>query len=389
MLLSRLPYPLEKGDKLRAYHFIKEFSKWQDIYLIAISDNKEEQKSIDELNKFCKEIHVFPISNWSILKNLFRSFVLQLPFQSGYFYNTKVATQIQFLIDQIKPDHIFLQLLRTTEYVKNMFDTNMTIDYMDAFAKGMERRIDGARFPMKQVYRMEYFRLRKYEASVYPWFKNKIIISEQDLNSLYVANIDDVQVIPNGVDTDFFVPQNVNKKYDIIFFGNMSYPPNVSAAQYLCKEILPELIKINPQIKVVIAGADPAREVQALASKNVEITGWVDDMRTLIAQSKVAVAPMLIGTGLQNKLLQAMAMRIPCVTSTLANNALGAQHGESIMVGRTTEDYVKWISALLQDELLSNKIALKGEQFVKANFNWEAYARKVHELMYPTISTKQ
>jgi len=389
VLLSRLPYPLEKGDKLRAYHFIKEFSKWQDIYLIAISDNKEEQKSIDELNKFCKEIHVFPISNWSILKNLFRSFVLQLPFQSGYFYNTKVATQIQFLIDQIKPDHIFLQLLRTTEYVKNMFDTNMTIDYMDAFAKGMERRIDGARFPMKQVYRMEYFRLRKYEASVYPWFKNKIIISEQDLNSLYVANIDDVQVIPNGVDTDFFVPQNVNKKYDIIFFGNMSYPPNVSAAQYLCKEILPELIKINPQIKVVIAGADPAREVQALASKNVEITGWVDDMRTLIAQSKVAVAPMLIGTGLQNKLLQAMAMRIPCVTSTLANNALGAQHGESIMVGRTTEDYVKWISALLQDELLSNKIALKGEQFVKANFNWEAYARKVHELMYPTISTKQ
>ena len=220
-------------------------------------------------------------------------------------------------------------------------------------------------------------------------FKNKIIISEQDLNSLYVANIDDVQVIPNGVDTDFFVPQNVNKKYDIIFFGNMSYPPNVSAAQYLCKEILPELIKVNPQIKVVIAGADPAREVQALASKNVEITGWVDDMRTLIAQSKVAVAPMLIGTGLQNKLLQAMAMRIPCVTSTLANNALGAQHGESIMVGRTTEDYVKWISALLQDELLSNKIALKGEQFVKANFNWEAYARKVHELMYPTISTKQ
>jgi glycosyltransferase involved in cell wall biosynthesis len=163
----------------------------------------------------------------------------------------------------------------------------------------------------------------------------------------------------------------------------------VSAAQYLCKEILPELIKVNPQIKVVIAGADPAREVQALASKNVEITGWVDDMRTLIAQSKVAVAPMLIGTGLQNKLLQAMAMRIPCVTSTLANNALGAQHGESIMVGRTTEDYVKWISALLQDELLSNKIALKGEQFVKANFNWEAYARKVHELMYPTISTKQ
>ncbi|MFZ9848655.1 MAG: hypothetical protein ACO3EE_10955, partial [Flavobacteriales bacterium] len=90
VLLSRLPYPLEKGDKLRAYHFIKEFSKWQDFYLLAISDKKEEQKNIDELSKFCKEIHVFPISNWSIIKNMLRSFILKLPFQSGYFYNTRV-----------------------------------------------------------------------------------------------------------------------------------------------------------------------------------------------------------------------------------------------------------------------------------------------------------
>ncbi|MFZ9956853.1 MAG: glycosyltransferase [Flavobacteriales bacterium] len=386
VLLSRLPYPLEKGDKLRAYHFIKEFSKWQDIYLIAISDKKEEQKNIDELSKFCKEIHVFPISNWSIIKNMLRSFILKLPFQSGYFYNTKVAGEIQLLIDKIKPNHIFLQLLRTTEYVKNIFDVEMTIDYMDAFAKGMERRIDGARFPMKQIYRMEYFRLRNYETRVYPWFKNKIIISEQDLNSLYIANVDDVKVIPNGVDTDYFVPALSEKKYDIIFFGNMSYPPNVSAAIYLSKEILPELLKIFPNIKVVIGGADPSREVQALANKNVEITGWVDDMRKIIAQSKVALAPMLIGTGLQNKLLQAMAMQIPCVTSTLANNALGAVHGESILVGRTTEDYVKYITQLLNDKQLSDKIAINGERFVKANFNWEAYAKKVHDLMYASES---
>ena len=382
VLLSRLPYPLEKGDKLRAYHFIKEFSKWQDVYLIAISDQEGEQSSIVELSKFCKEVHVFPISTWSILKNILRSFILKLPFQAGYFYNSKVAQDIHLLIDQIKPNHIFLQLLRTTEYVKNLFDVEMTIDYMDAFAKGMERRIDGSRFPMKQIYRIEYFRLRNYEALVYPWFKNKIIISEQDLHSLYIANVDDVKVIPNGVDTDYFVPAAREKKYDIIFFGNMSYPPNVSAAIYLCKEILPELLKSFPNLKVVIGGTDPSREVQALANKNVEITGWVDDIRNIIAQSKIAVAPMLIGTGLQNKLLQAMAMQIPCVTSTLANNALGAVHGESILVGRTTEDYVKQVSSLLNNKVLSDKIAISGEQFVKANFNWEAYARKIHKFMY-------
>ena len=229
---------------------------------------------------------------------------------------------------------------------------------------------------------MEYFRLRRYESRVYHWFKNKLIISEQDLNSLYIGNTEEVKIIPNGVDTDFFVPQNREKKYDIIFFGNMSYPPNVSAAQYLCKEILPKLQLEFPKLKVVIAGADPAREVLALANANVEITGWVDDMREVIAQSKMAVAPMLIGTGLQNKLLQAMAMRIPCVTSALANNALGATHGDSILVGRTTDDYVKHIKTLLVDKSAGDSIAINGERFVKENFNWEAYAKKVHDLMY-------
>ncbi len=378
-----MPYPLEKGDKLRAYHFIKELSKWEDIYLIAISDNEVKQEHINEVKKYCKEIHVFPISLKSIMSNMIRSFILGLPFQSGYFYNSKIAHEVELLVDKIKPDHIFLQLLRTTEYVRNIHGVNMTLDYMDAFAKGMERRIDGAYFPAKQIYRWEYDRLRKYESRVYHWFKNKLIISDQDLNSLFIGDVSSVNIIPNGVDTEYFQPTPANKEYDLLFFGNMSYPPNVSAAIYLCKEIVPLLQKNFPDLKVAIAGADPSREVQALANKNVIITGWVDDMREYIRKSKIAIAPMLIGTGLQNKLLQAMAMEIPCITSVLANNALGAKHQDSILIGRNTEDYVKQVSLLLNDRELYQKIAVNGCKYVNDNFNWEAYAKKVHHLMYP------
>ncbi|MFM7023742.1 MAG: glycosyltransferase [Flavobacteriales bacterium] len=382
IILSRIPYPLEKGDKLRAYHLIKELSKWEEIHLVAISDEPAQQSSIDELKKYCKEIHVFPISKWSIALNMFKSFIVGLPFQSGYFYNSKVAREIANLIEKNKPDHIFVQLLRTTEYVKNIHGIEMTLDYMDAFAKGMERRLESAYFPASRIYRWEYFRLRKYEGRVYHWFKNKLIISEQDLNSLFIPDTNEIQIIPNGVDTAYFSPRPMEKKYDLLFFGNMSYPPNVSAARYLCMEILPLLLAKYPNIKIAISGAEPSKEVLALASKNVDITGWIDDMRDIIAQSKIVVAPMLIGTGLQNKLLQAMAMKIPCVTSSLANNALGAENKKSILVARKKEDYVKAIELMLENPEIYDSIAQNGLDFVNANFNWEASARKLHELMY-------
>lgn len=383
IILSRIPYPLEKGDKLRAYHFIKEFSKWQEIHLVAISDEPVRQASIDELKKYCKEIYIFPISKWSIAFNMIRSFVVGLPLQSGYFYNSKVAKGIAGIVEKTKPDHIFLQLLRTTEYVKNIHGIEMTLDYMDAFAKGMERRYETAFFPINRIYKWEYFRLRKYEGRIYHWFKNKLIISEQDLNSLFIPDMKEVKIIPNGVDTDFFAPRKVEKKYDLLFFGNMSYAPNISAAKYLCEEILPLLLKNYPDIKIAISGAEPAKEVVFLADKNVVITGWINDMRDIIAQSKIVVAPMLIGTGLQNKLLQAMAMKIPCVTSALANNALGAENRESVMVAKNKEEYVRAIELLLQNPEIYNAIAENGCRFVNENFNWEASAKRVHELMYP------
>jgi len=383
LILSRIPYPLDKGDKLRAYHFIKELSKWEEIHLVALSSEPVLESSIAELNKYCKAIHIFPLSKTSILLNMIKSFLFGLPFQSGYFYNSKIAKKIEVIVEETKPNHIFLQLLRTTEYVKNIHDIDMTLDYMDAFAKGMERRLESTSFPIRKFYLWEYLRLRNYEGRIYHWFKNKLIISDQDRNSLFIPETKEISIIPNGVDTDYFTPRNAEKKYDLLFFGNMSYAPNVSAAKYLCEEILPSLLHHYPNLKIAISGAEPSAEVLALASSNVEVTGWIDDMRIPISQSKIVVAPMLIGTGLQNKLLQAMAMKIPCVTSSLANNALGAKHMDSVIVARNKEDYVAAIELLLNNETIYHKIADHGNRFVIANFNWEASARKVHLLMYP------
>jgi len=191
--------------------------------------------------------------------------------------------------------------------------------------------------------------------------------------NLTIVNInnDSIKIIPNGVDYSHFQFKDYPKEYDLIFTGNMAYPPNVDSVVYLVNNIMPIVWKENPNIKLVIAGATPDKRVLNLKSENVVVTGWVDDISEYYSKSKVFIAPMQIGTGLQNKLLEAMAMKLPCITSQLANNALGATHNENILIGINPNDYAEHVLELLSNNTLSNTIAANGYEFVKGNYTWE------------------
>jgi glycosyltransferase involved in cell wall biosynthesis len=136
-----------------------------------------------------------------------------------------------------------------------------------------------------------------------------------------------------------------------------------------------------PDTRLLISGASPSKKVLALKSEKIEVSGWVDDIRYNFAISKVLVAPMQISIGLQNKLLEAMAMQLPCVTSTLANNAIGAKHNNQIMVADTPEEYAKHIIELLENEAKAKQIALNGYRFVINNFNWQSTTAQLEKLM--------
>ncbi|HXB13638.1 MAG TPA: glycosyltransferase, partial [Bacteroidia bacterium] len=334
--LSRFPYPLEKGDKLRAYYQIKNLSAHHEVVVFALSDKTITADELKQVEKICKKAEVFHLSRFSILINLFKALFGKLPLQVAYFYSSKAKKQLDELIKNDKPDHIFCQLVRTAEYVKDNESIPKTLDYMDVFSKGVERRISTAPFYLRPIYKMEYKRLSAYEENVFTRFKNKIIISKQDRDLIPHPQKESIVVISNGVDTDYFKPSpnpspNLSpkgerfKEFDILFSGNMNYPPNIESAEYLVGKILPLVKKKYPNVKVLISGANPSQRILSLASDNVKISGWVNDIRENFACSKMLVAPMFLSIGLQNKLLEAMAMQIPCITSTLANNALGAE----------------------------------------------------------------
>jgi len=382
VLLPRIPYPLEKGDKLRAFNQIKQLAKHNEIILCALNDNPKvsEQDAFHALQPYCQSINFIRITKPQILLGLIRAFFKGLPLQCGYFYNRKAAKKIDALIAKHKPDMLFGQLLRVAEYIRYK-NLPKAIDYQDIFSYGMKRRADIASCVTRPIYNMEYHRLKRYEATIFENFDVKSIISEPDRDLFPHERRDEILIIPNGVDHDYFKPQEREKQYDLVFTGNMSYPPNVNAVDYLVNEILPIVWKTMPEVKLYIAGATPDPKVKKAASERVIVSGWLDDIREAYAQSRVFIAPMRIGTGLQNKLLEAMSMRLPAITSPLANASLGAKPDKEILVGSNAEEMAQHIITLLTDKEKAERLAQAGFDFTNRVYDWGKATERLEKEM--------
>ena len=371
VLLPRIPYPLEKGDKLRAYNQVKQLSKRNEIVLCALNDDPkvDEQQAFQALQPYCVSINFIRISKPQILLGLARAFFKGWPMQCGYYYNRRAARKIDELIKKHQPDMLYGQLVRVAAYIRHK-DLPKAIDYQDVFSYGIKRRRDIAGCLTRPVFNMEYKRLCRYEAAVFDEFDIKTIISEPDRDLIPHPKKDEILIIPNGVDHDYFKPQEQEKKYDLVFTGNMSYPPNVNAVDYLANEILPIVWKTLPDVKLYIAGATPDPKVKKAASDRIIVSGWLDDIRDAYAQSRVFIAPMRIGTGLQNKLLEAMSMRLPAITSPLANASLGAKPNEEILIGNNATALAQNIVILLTDAQKAEQIAQAGYDFTNRVYDW-------------------
>ncbi len=373
VVLSRVPWPLEKGDKLRAYHLMREWSAKHDIYLFCLTDNKVHSEAEAKLNDICKNVVICRIPKIHILYRMALGIINKLPFQVNYFYSKSAQMRFDDLVDEIIPDHIFCQLARTAEYPRRYRLINKSIDYMDAFSTGMLRMSNKASWPLKSLMRIEHNRLRNYENEIQREFQSKYIISEQDREQLnYVS---DLTVVPNGIDPCFLGDVSIEqKRYDILFTGNMSYRPNVESAKFLISEVMPLVWDKIPNATVCLCGANPSNSIKSLSSKRVVVTGWVDDIAEVYHSSRMFVAPMIVNTGLQNKLLEAMACGIPCVTTTLANNALKATNQNEILIGDNSEELASAIFSILMNVELSDKIAKNGSNYVRKNFTWPSAA---------------
>ena len=219
------------------------------------------------------------------------------------------------------------------------------------------------------IYRKESKKMIAYEKLIQKHFDHCTVISHADAQLLELDSRSPFSILENGVYVEEINEGLIEKKYDISFIGNMGYLPNIEAAISLAKEIIPAL---DPHVRLLIAGARPEASVKALANDSrVTVTGWVDDIRIAYLSSKVFVAPLYSGTGQQNKILEAMSLGIPCITTPQVNRSIGARPDEEILIAENNIQFIQILKKVLNDTERLNRISSNAYTFVKKRFSWE------------------
>ncbi len=384
VILPRFPFPLEKGDKLRAYNQIRVLAKHNDIYLFCLSHNNVDEQSLDEMRQYCKEICIARISKFGgalrVVRNLFGVRSLQI----GYWDSRKAQKLCRSFEERVNPDVIYAQMIRTLKYAAHS-PRPKVLDFQDALSMNLERRMVNYRGLRYFALHYEFKMLRSAEYNATGIFDALTIISEPDSAAIPQRKDTAIHIVPNGVDFEYFHPMPTVKECDVVFCGNMQYKPNVDASRYLVNNIMPIVWKRYPQARVMLAGATPKASVRQLAGPLVTVTGSVEDIRPCYAKSKIFIAPMRLGSGLQNKLLEAMAMGIPCVTTSIANDSLHASDRHEVLIGNDAQQLADCIIQLLDNPDLGKQLVENASVFVRQNFSWEASGLQLESILLSAI----
>lgn len=384
IVTSRFPFPLEKGDKLRIYNQIIHLGKEHDIYLVALNHKAVNQEHLAQVMRHCKSVTVHVIPLYKRLLNLIKCIFSTKPFQVAYFFSSRVKQKISGDIRRVGPDVIYCHLIRTSEYVKDFTNISKTLDYMDCFSRGLELRLDKVKAtnPIKYILPLERRRVLNYEAAIFDYFQHHIIISAQDRDHLAHPLRDSVQIVPNGVDFSVFHPIQFVKRYELLFTGNMGYPPNIDAAYFAATKVLPLLLEKYPGIVLLIAGVNPPTKIKRLAGKNIEVIAHFDHIRLAFAQAEINLVPTVTSIGLQNKILQGMAMKLPTVTNLAGARGISSEGQDVMLLGETAEEMAEQIELLLKNKDFGDALAEKAFTHVQTLFDWQIHNQRLQQILF-------
>lgn len=362
-ITTRFPFPTTKGDKLRAYYQIREMSKHNDVYLLTLLEDPSDRKYFSELAPYCKEIIPIELSRKRSARNRFLAHFSWIPSQIGYFYSPELKEKLPGIILAKNIDTVYCQLIRAGQYAAKLTNVRKVIDFVDAFSLNLKRNLEQAPITKKPIIWFRMLKTRWFEQKMLKAFDHALIISEADKKAL---NHSDLLVLPNGVVQEK-LPQAKSSESEksVIFTGNMDYWPNEDAARYLVEEIMPHL---SPDIKVYLTGINNNPRVKRYANGRVIVTGKVPSMIQAIRNATVAVCPMRLGAGQQNKVLEAMSAGVPVVLTDIANAGVGAR--ECVKIGNSPESLAKAINELIEKPSERQLLREKASLFIQRKFDW-------------------
>ena len=397
VLASRFPFPLAKGDKLRLYHHLRLLSDSLDLYLIVTCESLPSPQELAELKPYCKRVTAYTISETQRKRAILLNLWSEMPLQVRYFYNKHVHLHILRDIHQIKPDHIHCFLLRMAPYLDEIeHPCTKSIDFMDS----MKLNDLGGQylrgFPKRLLRNRERANTARYEQRIAEKITNSTIISRRDREMFDPKVRDNMTIVSNGVDVDFYHPGNRKNdpEYDIVFCGNLSYQPNLEAIQYLFERIIPLL----SGMKILIAGADLKEDRaehlrQLFDAKNnghnqLHLLGYQEDLRSVYFSGRCMLVPIFSGSGQQNRVLEAMACGIPCITSSFVATGLNAPEKDVLLVANDPPAFVSHLKDLLSHPGKRKTLASSARDFIERNFSWSVNTMLLQEMIQNAITNE-
>ncbi|CUU10661.1 Glycosyltransferase involved in cell wall bisynthesis [Candidatus Kryptobacter tengchongensis] len=354
IVTTRLPFPPYKGDKLRIFNLAKYLAKRNQVKIVSIIKSKKEARYVDELSKYKIEVVPVYLPLWKRLFNIILGVFRREPLQVLWFYSKKMKIVIKKLINDSKPDVVFYCLIRGAQYFDENFSKGIlnVLDLIDAISLYLYRFYNVEKKPIKRflIFR-EFKRVLSYE-KIAEKFDVSFLCSSFDMEYLKSNGINaNFKVIYNGINESFFEIKG-DVIYDpkrIAFIGNLSYFPNLDAIYFFVREILPYILEKEPNAKFYIVGKNPPLRIRMMASKNIIVTGFVEDIKYEYLKSALIVAPIRFGAGMQNKIIEAIALGVPVVTTTLSLNGLPPELKEFVFVADQPEEFATRVIEILNN----------------------------------------
>lgn len=382
-LVHRLPYPPNKGDKVRSYHLLRHLQKRHRVFLGTFVDHPDDEAHVATLAALCPDLHVERL-NPTLAKLKSLSGLLQGQALSLAFYR---SPGLQRWVREVAAAHplqasvVFSSAM--AQYAQPLLPgVPMLVDFVDVDSAKWTAYVPQHRWPMSWVYAREGRALLAYERAVTAQSQHAFFVTPNEVALFTQAAPecrDKVASLCNGVDAGFFAPDPAlpnpfaANTRAIVFTGAMDYWPNVDAAVWFATEVLPALRQRQPGLTFYIVGRDPAAKVLALAGEHVVVTGTVSDVRPYLQHAAVVVAPLRVARGIQNKILEAMAMAQPVVTVSSCAEAIGAGQDEGLFRADTTEDLASVVESLLSAPSTARYLGQQARHHVLEHFSWDAH----------------
>ena len=374
-LVHRVPYPPNRGDRIRSFHLLDFLARRANVYLGTLADEPLESGTLEALHSRCKEVAIERLGRWRWLTAA-ASLTTGRSATEGLFRSSQLRQALERWTQQVQFDAVVVFCSSMVQYLDlpGLQSVPTIVDLVDVDSQKFFDYAATSRGVKKWLYRWEGRRLRKLESSLPSRVQAITLVShaEAQIYRGFCPN-DRTHAITNGVDLEYFQPSGTECRPErCVFVGALDYRPNIDGICWFCKEVWPQIRSARPQATLAIVGRNPDPAVRRLASlPGVEVFGSVPDVRPHLAEATLAVVPLQIARGVQNKVLEAMAMGKPVIASPGAAEGLGVVDGEELLIAIDPKHWTASVCRLLADAALRRRIAEVGRQFVEQQHDWE------------------